>query len=268
MAAACVIAGFILSACANRQAKPPEPLQPIARIAVLPAIATAAPSPDLAQNGQPRYQGPMVLTGPGGRALSPADAARVGVGVAVVALVDNAIRSSRAEREAALANAVRAVDFRPAESLNSRLLARLKESGLNVEPIQDSPMVRSAREEGTYKAIANGADAVLDVRVGEYGYYSSMRAGGVSPMLTITTYLMSPATDEDQGGFTYYSDWRESKDSRWFTSPRHLTFADAADLVAHGDMAREGLEDILDKMIAKIVADTKRRAEGQPPADN
>jgi len=263
----CLAVSCAISGCASAPPKPQEPLPPISGMAVLPVIVeVVAEDPAAIRNAPRRSPTPVVV--PGGQHLGGGDVAAAVLGVGLVAAVDSAVRGHLAGRAADLAEAVSSIEFRPAEILNAELPERLRRRGLNIALVTDGDPVRTARSEGQFKAVANGSPAVLDVRVGEHGYFSSLRAGGVSPFITITAALISADTGEELDSFYYYADWREKpKDPRWFAAPKSMIYADAADLAAHADEARAGLETLLQNMLEKIADDIDRRAKGEARAD-
>jgi hypothetical protein len=252
------VATSLLAGCAGNATKPPPaPLRPIARIAVLPVVLEA----DFDRPARAAWRGGSPVLVPVGPSVGVGDVGAAIVVSGAAALVNIAMRDRASDLERATAS----LQFHPADSLNAQLVTRLQQAGLHAELIAASDAVKTARTTGDYKAIAAGADAVLDVRVGENGYYRSIRAGGLSPMLGVSANLLSATEEDDLANFTYYSDWREkAKDRRWFTSPPALIFASVDDLNANSAVAKAGLEAVLQEMLDRLVVDVTRRAEGLP----
>jgi hypothetical protein len=238
-----------LSGCANRQ--PPEPIRPLAKIALLPMTY-----PQARDGWRPPGAG-YVSPQP----MSPGAAAGV-IGIGLIAL---AVTSAKQQETDKLAAAVAAVGFDPVPRFNERLLQRLEAAGLQIVRISDTE-ARALRDEGDYTPLATRADAVLDPQLSDVGYYDAGRGRGLSPMLGMTLTINTTGVNYNSLWFEYWADWRsEPKNTRWLTTPPTQSYADPAALTANAADARAGLEATLDRLIDRIVDDVKLRAAGQKP---
>lgn len=251
---------LLVAACAGSKPKPePEPLKPIASIALLPAVFEEQVTPARSQTG-----GYVSFYQPVPSYVKGSPNAGIGAGIAVVgaaAIIANVTE----KRDTALRSAVATVNFQPLGLLNSRVRELLFQKGLNVETVPEGNAVMDARRSGDYTHLPTQAEAVLDLRIGESGYYHSMLAGGFSPMLAVDAILASHTNADDSDSFSYWSDYRERKnDPRWFTSSPASIFKTTDELTLHADTARAELDGIVEKMAVKIVEDIQWRAAGQP----
>lgn len=254
-------AGIVLGlqGCASRPEVPPEPPKPISLLAVLPVEMTA----DEANAGFGAAGSGVVvpIVVPSGGGISSRDA----IGAAVIgAAIAVGIQASSRERKERLRDAVSAVAFDPAAEMESRLAPALEKRQVRLVRITD-PQVVAAVRAGQFEGLPEGVDAILDVRITESGYYSSMRAGGFSPMLNVTANLLAPKTGADAlDEFGYYADWRDGgKDRRWITTPKSLTFSETEMLKADAENVRAGLAQIVEQMVDLMSDDVQRHASGQ-----
>lgn len=125
---------------------------------------------------------PARFAGGGGVIVAPVIARRdvgtaVGVGVAG-AIIAMAIQHSAAVRQQELDSAINKVGFFPVAQLNTRLFEHLSAAGIKIQSLDngESHEILYIRKLGDFSKVAMGADAVLDVRVNEEGYYHSLRA--------------------------------------------------------------------------------------------
>jgi hypothetical protein len=206
-------------------------------------------------NKTPLYHStPSYVHGGGGVSL--------GAGI-VAAGVATLVANEMQKRQNDLEYAVSAAGFRPAHLLNKVLKTLLEEKGLKLENSISPAMAKQAREDEDFSRVDSKAEAILDIRVTDHGYFRSIRAGGLSPMLGITATLIEPVTGETIDSFTYWSDWRNGGDDpRWFTTPPSITYDSTDSLRADAAAARAGLEGILVKMTVRLVEDIKRRSQG------
>ena len=265
-----VAAGLlVVEGCATRPAEPPEPPKPLALLAVLPV--SAPPSEANAGFGS-MQQGmilPIVVPVPSGPdSLSPGTtAAAVAAGVLASAFINQFRENSRRERKA-LNEALSRVNFDAAAEVDSRVAPALERRQVRVVRITDPDIAAEVRA-GKFDRMPPGVDAILDMRVTESGYYSSMRAGGYSPMLLIEVALRAPVAKADNlDEFSYYADFRDGgKDRRWVTTPKSMTFPTVDRLGASATEVRAGLASVVDKMVELMVQDLERRAAGKPRID-
>jgi hypothetical protein len=158
------------------------------------------------------------------------------------------------------------LDFRPAERLTARLPALLSADTAPVDLVPHNLETIGWRDSEDFRALAESADAVIDVHIDETGYYESSRAGGYSPMLGIGLSLKSVATGRTLTEFSYWFDWRPAKDPRSFQSPPELVFRSLGDLTAEPDKVRAGLEAELDKIAVVMAADVAAFVRSTRPA--
>jgi hypothetical protein len=243
-----------LAGCANRAPKPPpDPIRPLQKIALLPTL-----------NPEALYRGRGGPNGTGVVAVQPMSpsAALATVGVGLIAL---AIINSREKEANQLATAVAAIGFDPGARLDDRLKKRLEEEGLSVELV-DATTARSVRETSDYKLLAAQAEAVLDIKLGEIGYYEVGASTGYSPMLGMSASLATTTTNNEPESWSFYADWRSrEKDTRWLQTPSTMNRLNPADIGGNTAKSRTDLETTLDRIIERLVVDVKRRAAAQPP---
>lgn len=252
-----------LAGCASRP--PAVPPAPIALLAVLPVVV----APNASGSGF-GARAPVVFVGApvGSRGSSSGGAAAaIGVGV-VAAVIAISVEQGRRKDRDALADALLEVKFDPIEQLNRQLAAALEQTQVRIVHITDAAAAADIRA-GRLAALPGGVDAILDVRVGESGFYASSRAGGLSPMLLVNANIVGPYPGANHlGSFEYYADWRENaKDKRWVTTPREMTFNTTEHLKAEAASARAGLESVVQQFVALIAADVKCHAAGELSAD-
>ena len=245
--------GLSLAGCANRAPKPPpDPIRPLQKIALLPTL-----------NPEALYRG---RSGPNGAAVMPvqpmspgAALATIGIGLIAFAIISNKEKEARQ-----LATAVATVGFDPGARLDDRLKKRLEEEGLTVELV-DATTARSVRETSDYRSLAPQAEAVLDINLGEVGYYEAGGSKGYSPMLGMSASLATTTTNNEPEYWSFYADWRSNdKDPRWFQTPSTMNRMNPAAIGGNAEAARADLETTLDRIIERLVVDVKRRAAAQP----
>jgi hypothetical protein len=241
-----------LTACANRP--PPPPPKPVSLLAVLPVAGVPV------SDKNPGFGKTSDVYVPYTPGVPPAAALAGGlIGIALVAVVEYKLRKQRE----ALQQALSLVAFDPAAAVQMRIEAALQQRAVRCVAIAD-PALAAAMRDGRIEGLPDGVDAILDISVEESGYYSSTRAGGLSPMLNLSASVRAATPGADElDGFTYYADWRDAgKEKRWVTTPRALTFENAEELGKHADEARTGLEDVTEKLVAMIADDLQRHASG------
>lgn len=257
-------AALPLAGCASKPAgpppPPPPPPKPLANIGVLPVLLQL-PDDQRAGFGAPGYGGAYVHAGP----PISAGAAVATLGVALIAM---AIMSHRAQKRRDLDAAVADLAFDPAKALDDGLAGALQKRQVVLTRIED-PVLAAEIRSGSMGRLPPGVDALLDVRVTEAGYFSSMRAGGYSPLLNVSATLLPPVKDgEELEGFGYYADWRDGgKDSRWFTTPATLTVDEIDKISSQSQALREGLAAVVARVLERIADDVQRRAAGQHRVD-
>lgn len=263
-----ILASVLLTTtgCASRRpAEPaPSPPKPLALLAVLPA-ATAAGNDGSGFGGTRREA--MYRSDPGNR-ISRADAtAAVGAALVIGAVAYGINESRRAERDA-LTDALSRVNFEPAAHIDALLARELEQRNVKLVRITNTRTAAEIRD-GKLHNVPEGVDAILDVSILESGYYSSLRAGGYSPMLHLSVRLRAPEHDaDDLDGFSYYADWRDGgKDIRWVTTPKDLTFQSVEKLRDNAAEARTGLGHVVEQFVGMIARDVERCAKGLPPLD-
>jgi len=250
---------LLVAACAGSKPKPaPEPLKSIASIALLPVVFEEQVTPTKPQAGYVSFYQPVPSYVKG----SPNAGIGAGIAVGAAAVI---IANINEKRDAALRSAVAAIKFQPLDTLNNRVQELLRQKGINIEIVPEGSAVMAARHSGDYSHLPTQAEAVLDIRIGENGYYHSMRAGGFSPMLAVNATLASHTNVDNYDSFSYWSDYRENKDDpRWFTSSPASIFKTTDELTTHADTARAELDGVMEKMAVKLAEDIERRAAGQP----
>lgn len=254
---------ILLTACASKGPEvPPEPLQPIAKITLLPVVGHGqSSSPEYMAEYKEHEERIVYQPMPSFVKGSPT----AGIGAGLVGLGVAAIIANQAEKsQLALEKVTSSINFQPAELLNRRIKEKFEAKGINIEPVEDMNVSTAVRYQEDYASLPSKTEAVLDIRVNESGYFKSIRAGGYSPMLGITALLVSPESGEELASFSYWSDWRESKeDPRWFTSPSSTIFSTLEELEANAASVREALEVTVEKIAEKIVDDVRRRSLGE-----
>jgi hypothetical protein len=247
------ILALCFAGCAHRgEMGPPEPVLPISGFAMLPAVMQAQVRPPRT----PAAGGGAYVSGGGNRKSDLAAALVIGAVAGIFAARD-------ADERVQLERGMAAIAFQPTEILNARLKTLLEQRGLKVETLAEDEAAMQARRSGDYQPLQTVADAVLDIRIDELGYFHTIRAHGYSPMFGMTVFIYSPRRNLELARFSYYYDWREAKGNRrWLTSPSSMMFDRAEELADNADAIRAGFEDVLDQMMALLADDLKRRAEG------
>ncbi len=256
---------FTALGCASTRSNEPEPEPPAPTPLPGVALLPSAPAPGLQGSGF--GAGTILLpipTGSGGP--TSGDLAFT----LVATLIATGIQHSRLREKQALRRALDAVRFDPLSRLDLQLASLLPSADLLVAPISDRDSARSLRAGDTHQLPA-GNDALLDVVVHDCGYYSSMRAGGYSPMLQLSATLRRPGAgseEEPLDSFDYYADYRNGGgDRRWVTTPSSATYPSTEALEQSADAARAALESTIDRIAALIAEDVQRHAGGLPRRD-
>jgi hypothetical protein len=253
-----VVAGGLLTiaGCATRPAEPPKPPKPISLLAVLPVSAPISESNTGFGSARQPEVVPVLPIGPHGE---------VSVGAFGGALLGSAIvygfQANKQKEREALYEALSHVKFDAAAEIDSRLAPALERAHVRLVRITDPEIALNVRA-GKLDGLPAGVDGILDVIIEESGYYSSMRAGGYSPILQLKATLHAPVADDDElDDFGYYADWRDGgKDKRWVTTPKSMTFASIDILKASSADARAGLEKVVDQLVALMVLDVQHHA--------
>lgn len=237
-----------LAGCASKPAgPPPPPPQPLALLGVLPVLLEL-------DEGEPGF-GTHPARPAAAAAYAPPPINPTALGMAIGAMLRN---RREAERQA-LATAVSWLRFDPAASFESRLRSALQQRGVKVVQIttEAAAELRAAR----HAALPEGVDGVLDVRVNDAGYES--RAGAYSPRLGVEVVVRAP-TGAAMESFSYYADARHvPKDPRWLTTPPTLTLADLQEMRGATPRVLQGLDDLVERMLERLLDDVVRRAAGQ-----
>lgn len=263
--AAGLAAAVLATGCASRGDVPPEPLKPIEKLVLLPVVLENDihnPNYFAHHATQPMPSSQPVPSYVAGGSSAGVGAALLVAGIA--ALIVHGIEQEQKKSQTQLEQAYEALEFRPADSLNARVQALLRDERLKVDMDVDPAEALTARRADDYSRLKTKGEAVLDIRVNDNGYFKSMRAGGVSPMLGITASLISTESGEAIESYYYWSDWRESKNNpRWFTSPPSTIYKSTEELEQNAAAAKEGLEQTVSKIAKQIVTDVRRRARGE-----
>ena len=259
------VAAALVAGCASNR-PPPEPIH---RLVVLPAERNDTLHP--LRERQPEYS---LING------------------VVPYLVHLAIDAQQRRSAEELRLAIARVGFDPVARINERVFAALEKAGVKYEMVQRSAGdVFTARIARDFTAIAGDADAVLDLRIAQFGYYDeTSRAGGYLPMLGIHAHFWSTKsyaengrlrmligqvvpsvaakTNPEIGAFRYWFDWRQDPGNpRWFTSGPELIFPDIAAIVENREKLRAKFEEVMDSMIAQLALDVKSRMTGSSPTE-
>jgi hypothetical protein len=253
----------LMTGCASSKPRP-EPLK-IERLVILPAVTHESLLP--VRSNQPVYS-PMT-------------------GV-VPFLVLSAVEQQRQRKAAELKQAVDSLSFDPVARFNERVFAALDKAGVKYTLTKGSWIDSfNARVSRDFTAVAGDADAVLDLRIAQFGFFESSRAGGFSPLLAVNAHFWSTKsyaqdgkvrsliaiaapsvatkTNPGIGTFRYWSDWREDPGNpRWFSTGRELVFPDLAAVVENRQKLIAKFDEVLDAMIARLVMDVRSRVEGSP----
>jgi hypothetical protein len=251
-----------LTGCAHRDKTPPPPPPVINRLAMLSVLMDNAAAVPTAVNNSNRTVPYVPTARPGSPGIGAGAVIGAAVVVGVMALVEQRSKQRRSELDQAMAT----LDFRPAERLTARLPALLSADTAPVDLVPHNLETIGWRDSQDFRALAESADAVIDVHIDETGYYESSRAGGYSPMLGIGLSLKSVATGRTLTEFSYWFDWRPAKDPRSFQSPPELVFRSLGDLTAEPDKVRAGLEAELDKIAVVMAADVAAFVRSTRPA--
>lgn len=264
-AALCLPAGAAgLSGCAhNRTPAPPAPPpKPIHLLTVLPAGVPAGS--ESTGFGAPAYgvvYAPVYI-GHHGRSSGSANAAAFGIGL-LGGLIAVAIVHHQTQERIKLMAALAEVNFDARERLDRQVAAELATRQLSSQAVTDT-QAAIAIHGGERSLLPAGSDAVMSMEITNQGYYSSMRAGGYSPMLHVDVTLRDTSAERTElDTFTYYADWRDAgTDRRWITTPKALTFATLDELRQSAAQARQGLQDLVDQFARLIADDVTRHASG------
>jgi hypothetical protein len=186
--------------------------------------------------------------------------------VSPAALAATAGSGSGAEARARQAAAkIALVGCDPARRLDARLVPALREAGLDIVAITAHPLADQVRE-GLYAGLPAGVDAVVDVRFVEAGYRWAPQAGGFTPFISAAVSLHAAAD-----GRRLHRQWlgagpaQAGTDTHWITTPAQLTVASVEAFEGRAAELRAGLDEVVDRMRARLVQDLKRRA-AQPDA--
>lgn len=252
--------------CASRRPAEPAPPapRPLALLAVLPT-ATVASNEGSGFGGTRREA--MYRSDQGNRISRADSTAAFGAALLIGAVAYGINESRRAEHEA-LNDALSQVNFEPAAHIDAQLARELEQRNVKLVRITNTRTAAEIRD-GKLHNVPQGVDAILDVSILESGYYSSLRAGGYSPMLHLSIRLRAPEHDaDDLDSFSYYADWRDGgKDIRWVTTPKDLTFQSIEKLRDNAAEARAGLGRVVEQFAGMIARDVERYAKGLPPLD-
>ena len=254
-----------LAGCASRPQAPPPPVQPLAQLAVLPVTyedatdtATWRPTPT------PKVAVPLVV--PVDRKGRPFPSGSLGpaiVGNVLGMVLVTVIEEQKERKREAHADALRTIAIDPALVVHQRLREKLAARGVAIELVGDDEAVK-ARHSNDYNGVTPPAGAVIDVRIGEYGFDHSNFAGGFAPMLGITAWVVAPGSDDQTEGYGYWADYRSRpKDPRWFTTPPNMTYPTLEAVKADAEAVRRGLEELIDRMVTRLADDIAKRASGQ-----
>ena len=241
-----------IEGCATRPAEPPKPPKPISLLAVLPVSAPISKS----NTGFGSAGPPVVIpTGPGAVSAGAYGGALLG------SLIVYGFQANKQNEREAIYDALSHVNFDAAAEIDSRLAPALEQAQVRLVRITDPKIALDVRA-GKLDGLPAGVDGILEVIIEESGYYSSMRAGGYSPMLQLKATLHAAVADaDDLDDFGYYADWRDGgKDKRWVTTPKSITFASIDLLKASSADARAGLEKVVDQLVALMVLDVQHHA--------
>lgn len=257
-----------LSACAhNRTPAPPAPPpKPIHLLTVLPAGLPAAS--ESTGFGAPAYgvvYAPVYIHH--GRGSGSANAAAFGAGL-LGGLIALAIVHHQTQERIKLMAALAEVNFDARARLDRQVAAELAARQLSSQAVTDT-QAAIAIHGGERSLLPAGSDAVMSMEIANQGYYSSMRAGGYSPMLHVDVTLRGTDAERTElDTFTYYADWRDAGgDRRWITTPKALTFTTLDELRQSAAQARQGLQDLVDQFARLIADDVARHASGQARQD-
>jgi hypothetical protein len=251
------VAASGLTACATRPAgPPPPPPAPLNRLAVLPVVMT--PPRDRSRSG---YVAPVAIYG---GVQGGSNNGAVVAGVLVVGLVALAIGANQAQNAKILAQSVTALNLDPAGHLDRELVPLLDQRGLPLERITDARLADDLRQGRGTNALPPGVDALLDVRVQDCGFSSSLRFG-YTPHLGVQARLLSPSTGETLEEFNYWADARDGKgDPRFIKTPESLNFKSPELIGQQVPRVREDLDRVFDRVLQVLIDDVQRRVLGQP----
>lgn len=254
---------FVLGACASTRGEPEPPPKPFYTVVVMPVVMQhEVDYPGSEGQGQSvaRTKAPIVI---------PLDPASMAV-AAVVNVISIASTAEANRTRQTLAEALDSIAFRPAGFLDARMKRLLLDRGIQVvdEAEGDRALSQATRTAGDYSAWRSRADAVLDVRVDDFSYDRSRRAGGYVPNLSVTAYLMDTTSADGEGEtYGYWLDYRSNLgDENGFTSPASLTFESIELMTANASAARRDLEATLVKMADKLASDVRKRVADRPAA--
>lgn len=254
-----------LAACSSKPKPPLPPVQPLAQLAVLPVTyeeerdtVTWRPAP------APARPIPFVVPVDGqGRPYPSGSLGPAIVGNLIGAALVTAIEHNKQLKRDAHADALRAVGIDPAFLVHQRLQDKLTARGIAIAPVGHNEAAR-VRQSNDYTGVTPPAGAVIDVRIGEYGFDHSNFAGGFAPMLGISAWVVAPGSDDQTEGYGYWADYRSRpKDPRWFTTPAEMTYPTLEAVKADAEAVRRGLEALIDRMVTRLADDIAKRASGQ-----
>lgn len=254
-----------LAGCSSQPKAPLPPVQPLVQLAVLPVTheedrdtVTWRPAPAAARPI------PFVVPVDGqGRPYPSGSLGPAIVGNLIGAALVTAIEHNKQVKLDAHADALRTVGIDPAVLVHQRLQDKLTARGIAIAPVGHGEAAR-VRHSNDYTRVTPPAGAVIDVRIGEYGFDHSNFAGGFAPMLGISAWVVAPGSEDQTEGYGYWADWRSRpKDPRWFTTPPHMTYPTLDALKADVEAVRRGLEELIDRMVTRLADDIAKRASGQ-----
>lgn len=253
--------GLALAGCAaHKPAAVPAGLPPAQRIALLPVLMDSQVYE--AEVFESEHSDVVAAPSGSGAATgsSDADPHTAGAGALFAYIAEN-----RRKKQAELDQAWATVEFHPRRSVDAELRRRLSEHGVAMVELADPyHRLHRARQNGDFKEWQQQADAVLDVRILDVGYYRS--GSNFSPMLGIYCALIRTAYPEENGGTDYWFDSRPSKgDPNAFVCPPAMIFKSLDELRDKASDVRTSMDRALVRMVDKMVLDLRAKVRMQLP---
>jgi hypothetical protein len=249
-----------LTACAaHRPPAVPPGLPPVDRVALLPVLMDSQVYE--AEVFENEHSNVVATASRGSTAGTVGNPSAVGLG----ALPAYFAEKSR-ERQAELDQAWATVEFHPRERVDAELRRLLLERGVATVGLAD-PLhhLHHARQNGNFLEWQQQADAVLDIRILDVGYYRS--GSNYSPMLGVYAALVRTAYPEENGGTDYWFDSRPSKgDPNAFVFPPTMVFKSLDDLRSNATDVHAEMDKALVQIVEKLVADLQAKVRMKPLA--
>jgi hypothetical protein len=184
--------------------------------------------------------------------------ARSGLGMLLGSLGSLAASHTIRKNGERLTELLQASGFDLRSRLGEAVMLELATAPVAPDFYADMEHIARAREADDFKLINIAADAVLDITVNTYGFYSSSGLDDYTPQVYVAMGLRSPKTSDWLGNASYAYD-RSSSDGyhRHFQTSADHHFSSIEALLADGTRVAEALDTGMVKIAAAIASDVR-----------